>query len=306
MRYELTDHEWAGTKPMLPNKPRGVPRATWSNGSSIGSNSVGGSRRAMTNSRLTIWPSSSSPQYGCGFALMSPRPSAPLQFAVPDRRLEGKSRVPGKIDPGVLRYFGDERVDHGSAHGLGVDGREMRLGQHLAHYRGGLAGIDEIIDDQHALAAPAADADDAARHVLEHLEFALRDVVVARDAHRLDQPDAEFARDDRGGHQAAAGYADDRLERAGAGEPPGERARIAMELIPRDRKGLLRLRLRLLERLRHRSPTGQGCGRSSAYRARNRTARRARRRPPPFASPARGGTVRRGGSSARPESRAEW
>src|SRR5215471_6345053 len=35
-------------------------------------------------------------------------------------------------------------------------------------------------------------------------------------------------------------------------------ARIAMELIPRDRKGLVRLRLRLLERLRHRSPTGKG------------------------------------------------
>jgi transposase len=25
MRYELTDHEWAAIKPMLPNKPRGVP-----------------------------------------------------------------------------------------------------------------------------------------------------------------------------------------------------------------------------------------------------------------------------------------
>jgi hypothetical protein len=24
MRYELTDHEWAAIKPMLPNKPRGV------------------------------------------------------------------------------------------------------------------------------------------------------------------------------------------------------------------------------------------------------------------------------------------
>src|SRR5262249_57197495 len=113
---------------------------------------------------------------------------------------------------------------------------------------GGFGGIDEIIDDQHALAPPAADADDAARHVLEHLEFALRDVIVARDAHRLDQPDAELARDDRGGPQAAAGYADDRLERARAGEPPPERARIAMELIPPDPKGLLRLRL--LARLR--------------------------------------------------------
>ena len=26
MRYELTDDEWAAIKPMLPNKPRGVPR----------------------------------------------------------------------------------------------------------------------------------------------------------------------------------------------------------------------------------------------------------------------------------------
>jgi transposase len=26
MRYELTDYEWTATKPLLPNKPRGVPR----------------------------------------------------------------------------------------------------------------------------------------------------------------------------------------------------------------------------------------------------------------------------------------
>jgi transposase len=26
MRYELSDDEWAAVKPMLPNKPRGVPR----------------------------------------------------------------------------------------------------------------------------------------------------------------------------------------------------------------------------------------------------------------------------------------
>ena len=28
MRYELTDSEWAAIKPMLPNKPRGVPRVS--------------------------------------------------------------------------------------------------------------------------------------------------------------------------------------------------------------------------------------------------------------------------------------
>jgi transposase len=26
MRYELADHEWVAIKPMVPNKPRGVPR----------------------------------------------------------------------------------------------------------------------------------------------------------------------------------------------------------------------------------------------------------------------------------------
>jgi transposase len=26
MRYELADREWTAIKPMLPNKPRGVPR----------------------------------------------------------------------------------------------------------------------------------------------------------------------------------------------------------------------------------------------------------------------------------------
>ena len=26
MRYELTDHEWFAIQPLLPNKPRGVPR----------------------------------------------------------------------------------------------------------------------------------------------------------------------------------------------------------------------------------------------------------------------------------------
>jgi hypothetical protein len=29
MRYELADYEWVAIKPMLPNKPRGVPRGPW-------------------------------------------------------------------------------------------------------------------------------------------------------------------------------------------------------------------------------------------------------------------------------------
>jgi hypothetical protein len=54
------------------------------------------------------------------------------------------------------------------------------------------------------------------------------------------------------------------------------------------------------------TPTVHGTGRPSACRARNRTALRARRRTRPFASPTRGGTIRRGGSSVRPENRVGW
>ena len=68
-------------------------------------------------------------------------------------------------------------------------------------------------------------------------------VVIARDAHGLDQPDLQFARHDRGRHQPAARHAHDRLERPGARQPPRERARIAVELVPRDRKCLLCLHL---------------------------------------------------------------
>ena len=45
MRYELSDHEWAAIKPMLPNKPRGVPSAgsiTWiDQGRSSAANDLG-------------------------------------------------------------------------------------------------------------------------------------------------------------------------------------------------------------------------------------------------------------------------
>ena len=47
----------------------------WSNGSSIRSSTVVGSRLAMTNSRQTISPSFSLHRSGCGCALMSSRPS---------------------------------------------------------------------------------------------------------------------------------------------------------------------------------------------------------------------------------------
>lgn len=81
MRYELTDHEWSAIRPMLPNKPRGVPQvndrrvlngifwvlrsgAPWRE-----------SQRAMTSWRRTTLHSFSLRRSGYGYALMSPRPS---------------------------------------------------------------------------------------------------------------------------------------------------------------------------------------------------------------------------------------
>ncbi len=63
------------------------------------------------------------------------------------------------------------------AHGLGIDGGEMGARQQRAHDFGGLAGIDQIVDDQHARALAAAERDDRRRDVLEHLQFALGGVV---------------------------------------------------------------------------------------------------------------------------------
>ena len=116
MRYELSDHEWSAIKPMLPNKPRGVARvndrrvlngiillqtsrpavsiictATWSNGS--------------------IWPSSNSHQYGCGCALMSPRPSSAERLRHPGDLADAARRS----DPAggwIHRHVGvDDRAD---------------------------------------------------------------------------------------------------------------------------------------------------------------------------------------------------
>jgi hypothetical protein len=66
MRYEFTDHEWAAIKPMLPNKPRGVPR-------------VGAEQPDTTNSQPTT--------------------SAGIQFLAPDSRLRGNER--NMIRPGL-------------------------------------------------------------------------------------------------------------------------------------------------------------------------------------------------------------
>ena len=68
-----------------------------------------------------------------------------LSRTIPDRRLERQRSIPRKEDPGVLRHFGNERIDKRPALRLGVDGGKMRVGHHVAHQTSGLAGVDEIV-----------------------------------------------------------------------------------------------------------------------------------------------------------------
>src|SRR5579863_6436376 len=72
--------------------------------------------------------------------------------AVADRRLERQRGVPWEEYPGVLRDLGDEGIDQRPALRLGIDRGEMRLRHHVAHQPPGLAGVDEIVDDQEPLA----------------------------------------------------------------------------------------------------------------------------------------------------------
>src|SRR5215467_9332675 len=116
----------------------------------------------------------------------------------------------------------------------------MRIGQEVAHHTRRLASVDEVVDDEHAVAAAAAFLHDLRGDALEHLQLALAGVVVARNADRLDEANLKLAGHDRSRHQAAARHRNDRLKRPGAVEPPGKGARVAMELVPGDRKCLFR------------------------------------------------------------------
>ena len=57
-------------------------------------------------------------------------------------------------------------------------------------------------------------------------------VTVAGDAHRLDQSNPEFARNNGRRYEAAAGNTDNREKRPRTSEAPGKRAGIAMKLVP--------------------------------------------------------------------------
>src|SRR3546814_14780269 len=131
----------------------------------------------------------------------------------------GGGDVPGEQDPGVLADLGDIGIDQRAAGGLGVDRREMRPGQHLAHDSGGGAGVDQVVDDQPAVAVAGGPLEDDGP--------ALVAVVVCGDADGVDEAYAELAGDDRGRHQTAAGYRDDAFEGSQRAEPPGQRAGVA-------------------------------------------------------------------------------
>src|SRR5207247_10073653 len=89
-----------------------------------------------------------------------------LSRSITDRRLERQRGVPRKEHPGVLRYFGNERIDQWPALRLGVDGGKMRVRHHVAHQPSGLAGIDEVVDDQEPVAGPAAERCGIGRNAL--------------------------------------------------------------------------------------------------------------------------------------------
>src|SRR5882757_8605073 len=91
-----------------------------------------------------------------------------LRRAVADWRLKRQRGIPGEEDPGVLRYLGDVGVDQRPALRLGIDRGEMRIGEQLAHQLAGLAGIDEVVDDQKPLAGAAAELGGLLRNTLEH------------------------------------------------------------------------------------------------------------------------------------------
>src|SRR5438132_372160 len=72
-------------------------------------------------------------------ALIAMSGMAEPSVALPRDRLgELQLDVPGEQDPGVLADLGDEGVDQRPPRRLGVDRREVRLGQHLAHDPRGL------------------------------------------------------------------------------------------------------------------------------------------------------------------------
>ena len=71
---------------------------------------------------------------------------------------------------------------------------------------------------------------------LEHRDVSLSLVVVAGEADGVDQPDVQLAGDDRRRHQPAAADGHDASPRPEVDQPPGQRPRGPVQLLPRDGK----------------------------------------------------------------------
>src|SRR5205085_4982699 len=100
-----------------------------------------------------------------------------------------------------------------------------------------------VIQHQDALAATTARRHDIERDALYEPDIALPDVLVARDADRIDETDAKLARHDRGRNEPAARDADDDLERPLVRKARGQRTRIAVQFVPGYRDSTCRVSL---------------------------------------------------------------
>jgi len=56
--------------------------------------------------------------------------------------------IPREVDPGILTDPGNIGIDQRFARRFGIDGGNMRIGQQIAQQLGGIAAVDQIVDDQ--------------------------------------------------------------------------------------------------------------------------------------------------------------
>ena len=104
--------------------------------------------------------------------------------------------------------------------------------------------IDVDLDSEGRVLGVEIHADVDWRDGLAALAAAGQLAVVSSDGAKPELTDAEFARHHGCRDEPAARDADNRTERAGAAEPPRERPRIAMKLIPGNRKDFFGVDLR--------------------------------------------------------------
>src|SRR6266568_3755132 len=150
-----------------------------------------------------------------------------------DRRHELIVDVPWEVDPLLLLELLHERVDDRPAEGLRVQRGEVGLGQELADRLGGAAGVDEVVDEEPAVAV-ALDRLEPAQLPLPRLRAAGFARAVAHHADRVDEADVELARHQRRRDEPAAGDGDDPLPLAEVVQDVRQVARVTVQLRPGD------------------------------------------------------------------------